>query len=225
MRLASPRFTLEQLRGVFEDPADLLGAGRQGTVAKTKDGKYAVKRQSLEQSEQERRQGVTPDSAAYMAARVGQEGLGPRVIQYEIDPVENVAYLAMENLMPMGYRSIKGLDEETYKKLYAQQMLLEAHAASKGIGLSDTHSENVMVNPGTEKLMFIDQGYARPLERGRPRDAAQFTRGVNGLRNLGADDIAEQLEQGFMSAMRSKDQAAINQIANEAVKLLSARIA
>lgn len=225
MRFANPPYTLDQLRALFEKRNNLLGEGKQGTVVGSEDNVFAIKRQSLIPSEQEVQHRVNPASGAYMAARVGQEALGPKVFQYEEDPVEQVSYLVMENLRPLGYRELKSVvsngNEDAYRKLYAQQMILEARAARAGIRLEDTHNtSNVMFNPGTGDIMFIDQGFSQPYATTREADTGQVLAGVNGLRNLGQDEMAN----AFIKRMRNNAGGRIEdaEMANLAAEVVAA---
>lgn len=226
MRFANPSYTLTELRALLGNSDNLLGKGRQGVVVKSEDGALAIKRQPLEVSEQEARHRVTPASGAYMTARVGQEGLGPRVFQYEEDPANGVAYLVMENLSSSGYKPLADVesDQEAYKKLYAQQMLLEAKAAKAGINLRDTHSANVMFRPEDEDIKFIDQGYSRMFGTERERNIGQVLSAAAGLRNLNLEDLAE----AFTGRLRNEEgkligDAEVADLANESLKVFKDR--
>lgn len=224
MRFASPGYTLGQLKALFGRENNLLGKGKQGVVVKSDDGRLAIKRQSLAPSEQEVRHRTTPAGGAYMTARVGQEGLGPRVFQYEEDPAEGVTYLVMENLTPAGYQPLKSIenDEDTYKKLYVQQMILEAKAARAGINLRDTHNtENVMYHPEKGDIKFIDQGFSRPYESERERSLRQVLAAMQGLGNLDQDDMARAFEGRLRSGARGGvDDVEMANLAAEAIAAL-----
>lgn len=223
MRFANPGYTLGQLKALFEQGDNLLGKGRQGSVVRSDDGMLAIKRQSLTPSEQEQRFKTTPAGGAYMTARVGQEGLGPRVVQYEEDPAEGFAYMAMENLAPQGYQTLKSVmdDEEKYRSLYAQQQVLEARAARAGINLQDTsNSENVMFNPETGDIRFIDQGFSKPLASEQERNVRQVIAGTNGLNNLDQIELANEYQNRLMQALRSKDEAGIANLAADTLAAL-----
>ena len=229
-RFAGERLSLDQLKGLFASSQPLmLGAGKQGSVVSANDGLLAIKRQPLAPSEQERRHGASPDQAAYMAEMAGRHGIGPKVFQYEVDPTEGQSYLSMENLRSKGYTDLSEVlssDQERYKALYATQMLREIEAAKHGIGLNDTHASNVMVNPATGKLMFIDYGYAKPVAAGREPRTSDYFKAQSGLMNLDKLDQFEynKRENLMSAARRSGDKTRVNQLINDAVAELTASI-
>jgi len=228
MRFASPGYTLGQLKALFGREDNLLGKGKQGVVVRSEDGGFAIKRQSLAPSEQEVQHRTTPAGGAYMTARVGQEGLGPRVFQYEEDPAEGVTYLVMENLAPAGYQLLKSVEnnEDTYKKLYAQQMMLEAKAARAGINLQDTHNtENVMFHPEKGDIKFIDQGFSRPYESERQKNLGQVLAAMQGLRNLDQDEMARAFEGRLRSGAGAMiEDVEMANLAAEAITALQRRM-
>jgi len=228
VRFANPSYTLSQLKELFERKDNLLGKGKQGVVVRSEDGGFAIKKQSLEPSEQEVQHNITPAGGAYMTARVGQEGLGPKVFQYEEDPAEGATYLVMENLVPAGYQSLKSIvnNEDAYKKLYAQQMMMEARAAGAGLNLKDTHnSENVMFHPETGDIKFIDQGFSRPYESARQQNLGQVLAAVQGLSNLDQVEKARAFERRLRSSAGGKiEDNEMASLAAEAVTALRRQI-
>jgi hypothetical protein len=218
--MAGQRLGIEELRSLFTNEETLLGKGRQGSVASSPDGLMAIKRQPLAQSDQERRQGVDAATAAYMSARAGSLGYGPRVLQYEADPAEGMAYLVMENLAPSGYKTLDllNLPQEDYKKVYAQQQLLGARAAAEGLKLRDTHSGNVMLHPETRDIRFIDQGFAMPISDPGKKATSQLLAISSGMMNLDMSDEADQLLERIYSLKRNKDATGLQALAANAMQ-------
>jgi hypothetical protein len=183
--------------------AKKLGQGAFGTVLKTKDGSYAVKRGDVSETE------------GRIIQKIGEQDLGPKLIASDVDGPGTMLYSPGVNVRrgriamsvvdgkPIGTR--RADDEVNGVKVADAYWTSRADLHRMGIAHNDMHIDNVLIDK-SGKGRFVDMGLAQDNPKAAlaeamgafdPPRGATVTR-ANGVRGQGDWQVRQWQGTGGM---------------------------